>query len=129
MKREFDIEKAKQKILKQKAEEKIKRIERWNTMKPFEKVEDIPDVPIMDTYEEYDEVIVKNLIRCGAIPIDKLEVGENYEGNCRNATLAKWDGKHFWYMRYKFGAWQEDKIDHFQVHTHYDVFVPIKKVL
>jgi hypothetical protein len=129
MKREFDIEKAKQKILKQKAEEKAKLIERWNNMKPFENVDDIPDIPIMETYEQYDEVIVKNLIRCGAIPIDQLEIGATYEGNCRNFEQAKWDGKVFWGKRYKFGEWHDDKINHFQTHTHYDVFVPIKKVL
>lgn len=129
MKREIDIEKIKQQLLEKKAKEEAERIERFNRLKPFETVDDIPEIPKVDDPRVYEEVIVKNLIRCGAIPKDKLEVGATYEGNCRNFEEARWDGKVFWGKRYKFGEWQDDKINHFEDDNGYDLFVPIKKVL
>ena len=128
MKCEFDIEKVKQRLLEQKAKEKADRIERFNRLKPFETIDDIPDIPRVNDPNIYKEVIVKNLIRCGAIPKDKLEVGATYEGTCRNADKATWNGKYFDYKRYKFGEWEDAKINHFQDDNGYDLFVPIKKV-
>lgn len=104
-------------------------VNKFSSLKPFETVDDIPDIPKVDDPLIYEEVIVKNLIRCGAIPKDKLEAGATYEGNCRNFEQAKWDGKIFWGKRYKFGEWIDDKINHFQDDNGYDLFVPIKKVL
>lgn len=104
------------------------RIDYFNNLKPFETVDDIPDIPVMDTPEEYEELIVKNLIRCGAIPKDQLEVGATYAGSCRNASEATWNGKDFDYRRYKWGMWQDDRINHFQDDDGYDVFVPIRKL-
>ena len=95
-------------------------------MKPFETEDDIPELPIVDK-EEYEEVIVKNLIRCGAIPKDKLEVGKTYIGTCRNTNEAIWNGICFDYKRYKFGTWYDDRINHFQDDNGYDLFVPIKE--
>lgn len=129
MKRELDIEKVKQRLLEKKAKEKADRVERFNRLKPFKTVDDIPSIPRVDDPNIYKEVIVKNLIRCGAIPKDKLEVGATYEGNCRNFEEARWDGKVFWGKRYKFGKWEESKINHFEDDNGYDLFVPIKKVL
>jgi hypothetical protein len=128
MKRNIDIEKIKQQLIEKKAKEAADRIERFNRLKPFETVDDIPDIPRVKDPHIYEEVIVKNLIRCGAIPKDKLEVGVTYEGNCRNADKATWNGKQFEYKRYKFGEWQDDKINHFQDDNGYDLFVPIKKL-
>ena len=113
---------------KRKAEERQGRIERFAQMQPFNTVDDIPDIPIMENKEDYEEIVVKNLIRCGAIPKDKLEVGVRYEGACRNATEAVWNGKQFEYKRYKFGDWMEARINHFQDDDGNDVFVPIKKI-
>ena len=129
MKHEVDIKKVKEKLLKEKAKRAADRVERFNRLKPFETVDDIPEIPKVDDPRIYKEVIVKNLIRCGAIPKDKLEVGATYEGNCRNFEEARWDGKVFWGKRYKFGEWQDDKINHFEDDNGYDLFVPIKKVL
>jgi hypothetical protein len=128
MKNKVGIEKIKQQLIEKKAKEAADRIERFNRLKPFETVDDIPDIPRVKDPHIYEEVIVKNLIRCGAIPKDKLEVGATYEGNCRNFEEARWDGKVFWGKRYKFGEWQEDKINHFQDDNGYDLFVPIKKI-
>ena len=38
----------------------------------------IPDVPKVDSPEDYQEYVVKNYIRCGAIPKKDLIVGETY---------------------------------------------------
>jgi hypothetical protein len=129
MKHKVDIEEIKQRLVKEKEKRAAERVERFNRLKPFETVDDIPDIPKVNDPRIYEEVIVKNLIRCGAIPKDKLEVGATYEGNCRNFEQARWDGKVFWGKRYKFGEWREDKINHFQDDNGYDLFVPIKKVL
>ena len=123
----MNLEKVKQELLARKANEKKLLIDKWNNLKPFVTVDDIPDLPILKDKEEYERVVVTNLIRCGAIPKEQLEVGATYEGNCRNATEAVWNGKQFEYKRYKFGTWFDDKINHFQDDNGYDLFVPIKK--
>ena len=122
------LEDVKKKLLEEREQRKKDRIERWNKLKPFETVDDIPEIPILDDKALYENVIVKNLIRCGAIPKDKLEVGATYEGTCRNADKAVWNGKCFDYKRYKFGEWEDAKINHFQDDNGYDLFVPIKKI-
>ena len=123
------IDKKSLEMTKLKMEMEAAMVDRFNNLKPFETVVDIPDIPKVNDPLIYEEVIVKNLIRCGAIPKDKLEIGATYEGNCRNFEQAKWDGKVFWGKRYKFGELIDDKINHFQDDNGYDLFVPIKKVL
>lgn len=122
------LEEIKKQLLEKKAKEAADRIERFNRLEPFKTVDDIPDIPRVKDPQIYEEVIVKNLIRCGAIPKDKLEIGATYEGNCRNFEEATWDGNVFWGKRYKFGEWQDDKINHFQDDNGFDLFVPIKKI-
>jgi hypothetical protein len=78
------------------------------------------------TTKEDDIFIQDELIKRGAIPIHKLEVGKTYIGSCRNASEAVWQGDHFVYQRYKFGTTYPEKINHFQDDDGYDVFVPIK---
>ena len=89
---------------------------------------DLPDVPIVKDKKQYEDIIVKNLIRCGAIPKEQLEVGKTYLGTCRNFSKAVWNGIEFEGKRYKFGMWQDDTINHFQDDDGYDLFVPIKKL-
>lgn len=122
------LEKIKQELLEKKAKEEAERIERFNRLKPFKTVDDIPDIPIVKDPRVYEEVIVENLIRCGAIPKDKLEVGATYEGKCRNFKEALWNGTEFFGTRYKFGEWHIDHVNHFQDDNGYDLFVPIKKI-
>lgn len=122
------LEKIKQELRERKAKEAIERIERFKNLKPFKTVDDIPSIPKVDNPHIYEELIVKNLIRCGAIPKDKLEIGATYKGDCRNANEATWNGKCFEYKRYKFGEWQDAKINHFQDDNGYDLFVPLKKI-
>lgn len=95
-------------------------------MKPFLKVEDIPPIPKMQTPEDYEEYVVKNYIRCGAIPKKDLIVGKTYLGDCRNASEAIWNGKVFIYKRNKFGFIYEEEINHFEDDDGYDLFVPLK---
>lgn len=104
---------------------KQRMIDYFNNMKPFNNIDNIPSVPITDK-ETYSDVIIPNLIRCGAIQKDKLIVGKTYIGNCRNASEAVWNGDFFIYKRTKFGNTYDESINHFQDDDGYDVFVPIK---
>jgi hypothetical protein len=107
-----------------------KRIEcikkRLSEMKPF--TDYIPSVPKMETPEDYQEYVVKNFIRCGAIPKKDLIVGKTYLGACRNASKATWTGKVFVYKRRKFNWEYDEEINHFEDDDGYDLFVPIKEM-
>jgi hypothetical protein len=96
-------------------------------METFKTVEDIHGVPKFRSKEDYQEYVVKNFIRCGAIPKKDLIVGETYLGNCRNAYEATWNGEYFTYNRYKFGILITDTINHFEDDDGYDLFVPLFK--
>lgn len=100
----------------------------FQNMEPFKTINDIPDIPSLDNEEEYQEFIVNNLIRCGAIPKVQLEKGKTYEGTCRNAERATWNGSEFEYSRYKWGSMYKDTISHFEDELHYDVFIPLRKI-
>lgn len=63
---------------------------------------------------------------CQAIPKKDLVVGETYQGECRNASEAEWNGKTFTYMRHKWGSTYPEDITHYEDDDGYDVFVPIK---
>ncbi len=114
-------------ILKNHIKEQQKReiIKGFKTMKPFKNILDIPSVPVVDE-KTYNEIIIPNLIRCGAIPKKDLIVGKIYIGDCRNATEAIWKGNVFTYKRYKFGTYFDEDINHFEDDNGYDVFVPIR---
>lgn len=103
----------------------------WEGLEPFKDEHDIPDIPIFETDEEkkfYQDVVIPNLIRCGAIPKKDLEVGAEYIGDTRNTDKAKWNGEEFVYIRYKFGFTFEDKINHFENDDGFALFVPLKKI-
>lgn len=111
--------------LKNEHYEKVKQY--LQNMKPF-KEDSYVSVPIMNTPEDYQEFVVKNFIRCGAIPKSKLVKGKKYKGSCRNAGEAIWMGDHFIYRRHKFGSEFDEKINHFEDDNGYDLFVPIFEV-
>ena len=98
----------------------------WKT---FENEDLIPEIPIT-TKEKYLNEVIPNIIRCGGIPKDKLEIGKLYLGHCRNATKGRWNGKRFDILRFKFGDWIESTVQHFEdgADNKYDVFVPIKVI-
>lgn len=64
--------------------------------------------------------------RCRPIPKNKLVIGQEYMGNCRNASKAEWTGDHFVYRRYKWGDIFLEDINHYEDDDGYDVFVPIE---
>lgn len=101
-------------------------IQKFNELEPFLTVDVIPDLPLVNI-EIHQEVIIPNLIRCGAIPKKDLEIGATYLGSTRNATEAVWNGKKFEYQRYKFGMWFTESVNHFEDYSQYAVFIPIKK--
>lgn len=121
----MNIEQIKQKILKEKEERYNNILKYWKTRKPFKDEDDIGSIPIVST-QDYNNIIIPNIIRCGGIPKNELIIGKTYIGDCRNATEAIWDGKVFKYMRTKFGSTYEEEINHFEDDDGYDVFVPIK---
>ena len=121
----MNIEKVKEKLLKDKEKRYNDVLEYWKNRKPFKNEDDIPSIPIVKK-EDYDNIIIPNIIRCGGIPKDELIVGKTYIGDCRNANEAVWNGKVFTYMRTKFGTTYPEDINHFQDDDGYDVFVPIK---
>lgn len=84
-------------------------------------------VPIMRNKEDYEKYVVKNFIRCGAIPKKDLVIGKTYIGSCRNAGEAVWLGEQFEYDRYKFGYTFKEKINHFEDDNGYDLFVPLRE--
>ena len=87
----------------------------------------VPYIQIPQCENKEEELFVQEgLIKHGAIPLDKLEVGKTYIGCCRNAGEAVWMGDHFVYQRYKFGFTFPEKINHFQNDNGYDLFTPIK---
>lgn len=102
-------------------------IEFFENLEPFNTIDDIPDIPIVEK-EIYNDYIVPNLIRCGAMPKEKLVVGKCYEGSCRNASNAVWNGEKFTYRRTKFGYTYDEDINHFQDDDGFDLFVPLKEV-
>lgn len=119
------IDEIKEKLKKEKEERYNNTLKYWKERKPFKNEDDIPPIPIVKK-EDYEGIIVPNIIRCGGIPKDKLIEGETYIGDCRNAREAVWNGNNFTYMRTKFGCTYPEDINHFQDDDGYDLFVPIK---
>lgn len=114
-------------ISKKERKQNIKEF--WDNITEIKKIDgeyNIPDLPKFDNQEDYKNIIVKNLIRLGAITKDKLIIGKTYLGNCRNTNKATWNGTQFIYDRYKFGSYYQDNMNHFQDDDGYDLFVPMK---
>ena len=103
-----------------------KTIEYFNNLQPFTDEDRIPSIPVVEA-KVYNEVIIPNLIRCGAIPKKDLIVGKTYIGHCRNASEAVWNGTRFTYQRYKFGSTFPEDINHFEDDNGSDLFIPIKE--
>ena len=66
----------------------------------------------------------------GMIQKKDLIDGAYYEGECRNATIARWNGKKevFVYLRTKFNETFPEEIKHPDDEQHYDVFIPQKLI-
>ena len=124
-KKKMEINEVKQKL----EEEKVRRyndvLEYWKNRTPFQDENDIPPIPICKK-EDYDNIIIPNIIRCGGIPKKNLEIGKTYLGECRNASEAVWNGVTFTYMRTKFGYTYSETINHFEDDDGSDLFTPFK---
>ena len=57
------------------------------------------------------------------IPKEQLIVGAYYKGRCRNASVARWDGKVFHHWRRKFGTKFVETIKCPEDDDKFDVFV------
>lgn len=121
------IDEIKAEVLKRKKDAKRIREEYWLTLKPFKTIDNIPELPIVDK-NEWDNFYVPILIRCGAIPKDKLIPGKIYKGTCRNADIATWTGTKFIYKRTKHGTTYNEEINHFEDDDGSDLFVPLYKL-
>jgi len=70
----------------------------------------------------------KMLDRCyqaGLIDKKDLLVDHYYGGKCRNAHIARWDGREFTYMRTKFGDCFPETIQHPETDDGFDLFLPV----
>lgn len=119
------IEQVKQTLIRDKDERYEKTLERWKNRKKFKDEDDIPDIPIV-LPQDYRDIIIPNIIRCGGIPKKKLIVDRTYIGSCRNASEAVWNGEDFTYLRTKFGTTYREHINHFEDDNGHDLFIPIK---
>ena len=99
-------------------------IDFFNNLTLFNSIDDIPSIPPAQNAEEH-KIIIDALIRCGAIPKDKLIWHRRYKGKCRNATEAIWDGEYFKYLTKDCGQSRFEKIKHFEDESEFDVFVPL----
>lgn len=100
-------------------------LEYWKTREPFADEDNIPEIPVVSK-EDYDSIIIPNIIRCGGIPKSQLIPHTVYIGSCRNTTKAEWTGEKFIYCRHKFGYEYIDEVNHFEDDDGYDLFIPIK---
>lgn len=107
-------------------------IKAFLSLEPFgndpEKIPSIPQVSEWCSKEIYDEVVIPNLIRCGAIPKKDLKIGQWYIGDTRNTERAMWDGSQFVYERCKWNNYFKDEVNHFEDDNGYALFVPIKEI-
>lgn len=121
LKQEYEV------LKKERDKQYDEHIAEWfNTLEPFNgNIDKIPSIP-KPSKEVYENIVIPNLIRCGAISKKDLEIGKTYLGDCRNASEAVWNGKVFVYKRYKFGFTYDEEINHFEDDDGSDLFVPIK---
>jgi hypothetical protein len=64
----------------------------------------------------------------GMLRKDQLVPGTAYVGACRNASVARWTGHEFIYLRRKFGMQFEDVVNHPEDDDGHDIFVPVAPV-
>ena len=67
-------------------------------------------------------------MRTNFIAVTKLKAGAYYEGHCRNASIARWNGRVFVYWRYKLGERFLEEINAPENDSVYDVFYAEKEM-
>jgi len=62
------------------------------------------------------------------LKVDELEIGQAYEVEARNFSIAIWNGSKFAGLRYKFGDRFIDYELHWDTDTHFGTVKPIRKL-
>lgn len=110
-------------------------------------LEHIQDQDFIDNYyypeiEKFDEITIYRIHLPNPIPyalyhelynkgvIRKKDLIKNhyYQGKCRNANVALWNGFEFVYMRNKFGVTYPETINHIEDDKGNDLFIAFKEV-
>jgi len=92
-------------------------------MKQMLEPEDVPFLP-----RQLSPEFLAELVAAGMVPKKDLVVGGVYLGQCRNARVAKWEGKRFVHWRVKFRSVFEERINHPEDDDGFDVFIPIRRL-
>lgn len=71
---------------------------------------------------------LENAYANGMIKKSELKAGAYYIGECRNASIARWNGKVFHYLRSKFGNVFAEEINHPEDDNGFDLFIPMEEV-
>ena len=90
-------------------------------------LEDFPHQPPLEFFSFSilpDEIEFTRAYSLGMIRKEDLVVGKYYKGNFRNASVAKWNGSKFEYMRYKCGSYYKDSLCYPTDEDHFDAFIP-----
>lgn len=102
-------------------------IDYFNSLGEFEFESDIPPIPNVDV-EFYNNNILPNLLRCGAIDKKNLIINKMYKGSSKLSKEAMWKGNFFIYIVDKWGTQSIKKINHFQDYNGGDIFIPIEEI-
>lgn len=73
---------------------------------------------------EPEEIEFTRAYSLGMIRKEDLVVGKYYEGKCRNASVARWNGSEFEYNRWKWKSRYKDKVSYPSDEDYFDVFIP-----
>ena len=71
----------------------------------------------------------RELYRKGIIPKKDLVKGRYYLGDCRNASVAMWNGHEFVYIRHKMGGSFPEDINHIEDDNGFDLFIPLRETI
>ena len=80
-------------------------------------------IPRNATEEDIELAYSKGMLRK-----EELSLGAEYEGFCRNASKAIWNGESFTYLRTKWGHSYYEDIKYPTDEQFYDVFIPIRRI-
>lgn len=112
-------------IKKNEEERNAKWIAKYEGLKDFQRIpERVPEIPVISK-KIFQETIIPNLWRCGALPKSIMLKGKTYKGSSRNAKEATWDGTKFIYYKQTMGLLVKGEILHFEDMPETDSFVPL----
>lgn len=71
---------------------------------------------------------IENATKAQIIFKESLKKDKFYYGRCRNASIAKWNGQQFIYIRQKFNNRFKENINHFEDDNGFDLFIPLFEI-